>query len=228
MCCFDGTASPPQIADPDRHRKRVDVGKKPDTIPHGRNAARTENPVPLRAGFEGHQGPISIGGCKTIRFIIIFSKMPDSLNLDTQALNATMRKFGAPQTCISHYQHWCVMLRPAQVTLGSLVMAAYEPVRSFAELSPAAYTELRQVTGDVESSLKKIFGYDKMNYLMLMMVDPDVHFHAIPRYAANKEFAGREFVDKSWPGPPDLGAANESDPALQDQLVEHLRENWCR
>ncbi|MEK6595969.1 MAG: HIT family protein, partial [Pseudomonadota bacterium] len=34
-------------------------------------------------------------------------------------LNATMRKFGAPQTIIHQYQYWSVLLRPAQATLGT-------------------------------------------------------------------------------------------------------------
>jgi len=29
---------------------------------------------------------------------------------------------------------------------------------------------------------------------MLMMVDPDVHFHVLPRYAQSRSFAGREFA----------------------------------
>ena len=38
--------------------------------------------------------------------------------------NETMRKFGYPDTLIREYEHWVVLLRPAQVTLGSLVLAA--------------------------------------------------------------------------------------------------------
>ena len=35
-----------------------------------------------------------------------------------------------------------VMLRPAQITLGSLVLAAHEPAHAFSELSQASFTEL--------------------------------------------------------------------------------------
>ena len=37
-----------------------------------------------------------------------------------------MRKFGAPATCIHDYSHWSVLLRPVQITLGSLVLAAHD------------------------------------------------------------------------------------------------------
>jgi diadenosine tetraphosphate (Ap4A) HIT family hydrolase len=154
--------------------------------------------------------------------------MADSLNLYTQALNATMRKFGAPETCIQNYKYWSVMLRPAQVTLGSMVLAAFEPVNSFSELSSESFAELKVVISELENSLKLTFSYDKMNYLMLMMVDPDVHFHVIPRYAEAKHFADREFIDASWPGPPDLGRSNETDSSINKQLVEYLSENWTR
>ena len=32
-----------------------------------------------------------------------------------------------------------------------------------------------------------------------MMVDPEVHFHVIPRYSKPVEFAGEVFVDPDWP-----------------------------
>ena len=121
---------------------------------------------------------------------------------NTHHLNATMRKFGAPDTVIHQYQYWSILLRPAQATLGALVLAAHEPARAFSELSQASFTELHQVTKQMESALAKAFEYDKLNYLMLMMVDPDVHFHVIPRYAQAKQFNNIEFLDHGWPAPP--------------------------
>ncbi|NKB37238.1 MAG: HIT family protein [Gammaproteobacteria bacterium] len=152
--------------------------------------------------------------------------MADNLNLDTQALNATMLKFGAPDSCIYHYQHWLVMLRPQQATLGALVLAALEPVKAFSDLSAASFAELGQVTVDIETCLKKTFDYDKLNYLMLMMVDPDVHFHVIPRYADKKVFEGVEFEDKAWPGPPDLACKNETSEAMNQKITDFLPANW--
>ena len=42
---------------------------------------------------------------------------------------------------------------------------------------------------------------------MLMMVDPHVHFHVIPRYDGSRSFGGMSFPDRAWPGPPDLKSA---------------------
>ena len=44
--------------------------------------------------------------------------------------------------------------------------------------------------------------YERINYLMLMMVDPNVHFHVIPRYSEARQWDGVEFPDAGWPGPP--------------------------
>lgn len=32
-----------------------------------------------------------------------------------------------------------------------------------------------------------------------MMIDPEVHFHVIPRYSKPVEFHGKTFVDSDWP-----------------------------
>ena len=124
-------------------------------------------------------------------------------------MNKTMEKFGAPESCVQEYPHWTVLLRPKQVTLGSLVLVCNEPATTFASVSPQAFAELHSVVSAIEGTLKGAFEYEKINYLMLMMVDPDVHFHVIPRYSSRREFAGQQFQDFSWPGPPDLSRLNE-------------------
>ncbi|WP_293005523.1 HIT family protein [Nitrosomonas sp.] len=140
--------------------------------------------------------------------------------------NATMLKFGAPQTIIRSYQYWSVLLRPAQTTLGALVLIAHEPANAFSELSLASFNELRAVTRHIELALTQAFQYDKINYLMLMMVDPDVHFHVLPRYAQPKSFAGMEFIDAGWPAVPNLSQINKTDTDINQQIMEHLQTCW--
>ena len=48
--------------------------------------------------------------------------------------NDTMRKFGFPETLVRDYLHWVVLARPAQVTLGSLVLCAKSEAESFGAL----------------------------------------------------------------------------------------------
>ena len=122
-------------------------------------------------------------------------------------MNETMRKFGWPGTLVREFEHWAVLARPAQPTLGSLVLAAKSGATAFGDLPPEAYAELKSATAAIEAALREAVGYAKLNYLMLMMVDPHVHFHVIPRYDGAREWNGREFVDVGWPRVPDLGHA---------------------
>jgi diadenosine tetraphosphate (Ap4A) HIT family hydrolase len=138
----------------------------------------------------------------------------------------TARKFGYPDTLVREYRHWVVLLRPAQSTLGALVLASTEPAQSFSEVSAEGFGELALVTRDLESAVRACFGPDKLNYLMLMMVDPDVHFHVLPRYAEPRRFAGAGFVDPGWPGPPNLAHAPDIDPTVRQTLLTALRDAW--
>ena len=141
-------------------------------------------------------------------------------------MNATMKKFGAPGTLIRDYDHWTVLLRPGQVTLGSLVLICKEPSTAFSMISGAAFAELQSITGHIEGVLSRAFNYDRINYLMLMMVDPDVHFHVIPRYEEVRTFSGQAFMDHGWSGPPDLANINVTGTERNNQILAALQLNW--
>lgn len=140
--------------------------------------------------------------------------------------NPTEIKFGDPQTRIAQTAYWTVLLRPKQPTLGSLVLVCREPAHAFSELSAGAYADLRTVIRAIEPMLRDVTDYERINYLMLMMVDPDVHFHVLPRYAASRDFDGTEFGDAGWPGPPRLDAGTATTPAQNAALTAHLAALW--
>ncbi|MEM9386360.1 MAG: HIT family protein [Pseudomonadota bacterium] len=141
-------------------------------------------------------------------------------------MNETMTKFGYPQTLIHEYEHWCVLLRPKQVTLGSLVLAARSEATRFSDLSPASIAEQHQAVADIERVLGEWVQYEKINYLMLMMVDPHVHYHVIPRYSVPRSFADIEFADAGWPALPALGDPIAMTPAQNEALITDLRARW--
>lgn len=143
-------------------------------------------------------------------------------------MNATLRKFGHPGSLLCDYAHWCVLLRPAQATLGALILGAKSEATSLAALPPNAFTELHRVTGDIERALKVFRPFERINYLMLMMVDPHVHFHVLPRYGSPQDFAGQTFSDAGWPGPPDLKSATALTDAQMNSLRDGLRAAWPR
>ena len=144
----------------------------------------------------------------------------------TTEITPTLEKFGYPNTCIHDYTHWAVLLRPQQVTLASLVLVEKSDATSYAGISDAAMAEQKQAVADTQQNLANLFAPEKYNYLMLMMVDPNVHFHVIPRYSTEKTFAGVTFTDTGWPKLPDMA----HDHGLSDEafmmLLRHLRAHW--
>ena len=141
-------------------------------------------------------------------------------------MNKTMEAFGYPATLIREYDHWCVLLRPAQVTLGSLVLACKDPAQRFGDISAAAFAEQASVVADIERVLGEFVQFEKMNYMMLMMVDPDVHYHVLPRYSEPRTFEGVEFVDAGWPALPALGAPADTSEAVNAALLARIKGLW--
>jgi diadenosine tetraphosphate (Ap4A) HIT family hydrolase len=141
--------------------------------------------------------------------------------------NATELKFGDPDSRIAQTSHWTVLLRPRQPTLGALVLVCREDVTAFSAVSAAAFADLQQVVQRVEACLRQVVGYERINYLMLMMVDPDVHFHVIPRYSQPREHAGQVYADAGWPGPPALEPAVIPDADARTALLQRLQDAWA-
>jgi diadenosine tetraphosphate (Ap4A) HIT family hydrolase len=141
-------------------------------------------------------------------------------------MNETIVRFGYPETLVADYAHWVVLLRPAQPTLGSLVLAAKGPATAFSQLSAEAFVELARVVQDIEGRVCDAVGYAKINYLMLMMVDPNVHFHVIPRYEGERSAAGVTVRDAGWPKAPALNEAVELSAEQIAALTGWLRSDW--
>ena len=140
--------------------------------------------------------------------------------------NATMRKFGWPASRIAETEHWAVMLRLQQCTLGALVLACKQPVTAFGHVDAAGHADLGLAIKSVEAMLQATVGYEKINYLMLMMVDPDVHFHVFPRYHGEATYQGLSVPDAGWPGPPRLDAFVQPDADAATALIAHLQSSW--
>ena len=140
--------------------------------------------------------------------------------------NQTMERFGFPDTTIREYDHWVVLLRVQQVTLGSLVLCSKSDDTAFSNLSAASFEELGTVVNDIERVLSTAFNYDKINYLMLMMVDPNVHFHVLPRYAGERSMGELTTVDQGWPAAPKLDAFRELTASERATLCQHIGGFW--
>jgi len=141
-------------------------------------------------------------------------------------MNPTILSFAYPDSLVREYDQWVVLVRPDQVTLGSLVLAAKSEASAFGALPPAAFAELAEIVPAVERALRAFCAYEKINYLMLMMVDPNPHFHVIPRYSEMRSWQGIDFPDAGWPKAPQLGSAVALSPEQLRAMAVELSLNF--
>ncbi len=140
--------------------------------------------------------------------------------------NETLIKFGYPDSLVHEYDDWVVLLRPVQITVASLVLACKLDIESMGQIPANTFAELATVTSDIETVLQKTFQYDKINYLLLMMVDKHVHFHVLPRYESTRSLNGEEFEDAFWPGPPDISQTMDITSGQYDEMLVRLKSSW--
>jgi diadenosine tetraphosphate (Ap4A) HIT family hydrolase len=127
-------------------------------------------------------------------------------------------KFRVAELLVHENEHWCWSVRPVQCTLGAGVLSARQGASRLSELPVEAGAHFLGMAQVIERVLGQMFEYDRINYLMLMMVDPHVHFHVVPRYSRPVRYAGQMWSDAGWPGPPLLDG-----PAPDRGILEDIR-----
>ncbi len=137
-------------------------------------------------------------------------------------LEGFQEKFRVHELLVRQFKHWYWSVRPVQSTLGASVLSLKRYAARFSDVTAEETAELAVAASLLEKTLEKAFHYDKINYLMLMMVDPHVHFHVLPRYASSRTFGGREWSDAGWPKLPVL-TGEPGDQATLTAVVDELR-----
>jgi hypothetical protein len=79
-------------------------------------------------------------------------------------MNPTIEKFGWPATLVHEFEHWLVLVRPAQPTLGSLVLAAKSDATAYGDLPREAFTEQADAIAAIEGALRAFTAYERINY----------------------------------------------------------------
>ncbi len=135
------------------------------------------------------------------------------------------KTFDADNLTLFRTEHWSVLVRKGQVTLGTLVLAANRNFISASEFTQDELMELPQIVGRLEAALTEAFAYNKINYLTLMMSDRHYHSHVVPRYEDVRAFDGLTWEDADWPGPPNVGvppASNDTLMAIRNHLKQYF------
>lgn len=133
-------------------------------------------------------------------------------------------KFKTTELLIYESQYWIWSLRLVQATLGAGVLSLKRECPVFSELNQDEFSDLNNIIKVIEKTLKVTFNYDIMNYLMLMMVDKQVHYHVIPRYERSIDSVGISWKDLGWPGVPNL-AGDEIDNRKLHEILDTIKRN---
>ena len=108
-----------------------------------------------------------------------------------------MNKFKPKERCIKEFKYWIVCVREKQTTLGAAVLLLKRETPSVANLLPEESKEFPEVVKWYEKTCKEKFGAVKFNYIIMMMYDPFVHYHAFPRYDKNIDLFDITWEDKN-------------------------------
>lgn len=144
-----------------------------------------------------------------------------------QTVSEFREKFQVDAMTLFANDGWTVSLRPKAATLGACVISANRPHPTLAEISAEEALQFTEAVAWFERAAREAFRADKFNYLALMMVDDQLHFHALPRYAAERSAGGVSWTDPGWPGQPDLGhdpgAGGEAMAAVRGAMLAGAR-----
>lgn len=134
-----------------------------------------------------------------------------SLNADFISFR---EKFRLDELGITSVGGWCLSVRPGQLRLGAMVLSSGSGASSVAGLTPAERQGMGAAFALAERLGGGAFGADRINYLCLMMQDPIVHFHVLPRYSRSLTRYGQDWDDPDWPGPPVVTPVSSDDDVL--------------
>lgn len=135
-----------------------------------------------------------------------------------------MNKFKPEIRCIKEFKYWIVCIRGKQVTLGDAVILLKRETPSVANILPEEGAEFPAVIKWYENICIEKFGAVKFNYIIMMMKDYFVHYHAFPRYDKDISMFGREWKDTDFPSAIDFKGGLEVEELKLEQIKNYMSE----
>ena len=123
--------------------------------------------------------------------------------------------FRLPEFVVHERGGWRLSVRPGQITLGSMVLSVADGALDFTSIDGSTAQELTAACAVAERTANGLYGAVRINLACLMMKDPVVHFHVLPRYGEGVERYGQTWEDADWPGPPTFRKVETSEEVLQ-------------
>lgn len=134
-----------------------------------------------------------------------------------------MKKFDPEATCIKEFKYWIVCVRKRARTLGDAVILLKRQTDSVSNITKDEAIEYSEVIEWYEKTCADKFGATKFNYLMLMMKDNFVHYHAFPRYDKDIIKFDKVWKDEDYPVIVNLKNAEVLDDSLLNKVVSFMR-----
>ena len=129
-------------------------------------------------------------------------------------LAAFRETFRLDELTVTRNDTWVLSVRPAQLTLGSMIVSVAAGQQRFQELGATEGAGYADIVATAERLALDVYGAVRINVVALMMKDPVVHYHVLPRYDAPVDRHGTTWEDGDWPGPPVFGPAPTDDDVL--------------
>ena len=135
-----------------------------------------------------------------------------------------MSKFKPETRCIKEFKYWIVCIRAKQVTLGDAVILLKRETPSVSGMLPEEAAEFPEVVKWYENVCSKKFGAVKFNYVIMMMKDFFVHYHAFPRYDKDVNLFDMEWKDNDWPGAINFTGGSILEDEKLDEIKEYMKQ----
>lgn len=133
-------------------------------------------------------------------------------------------KFAPGESIVKRYEHWNVVVRGRQETLGDVTFVLVRKVESLGDVTPEEMAELPSAVRWFEDTAKALFEPDRIDYAVLLDRDPNVHLDAFPRYAGSVERYGRTWTDSAYPEPISKADAETLTRDQHHQLIADFAE----
>ena len=124
---------------------------------------------------------------------------------------------------IERGEYWTLVLNENQTLLGRCYFTLNRHETDFTSLAVAEQFALFEGLKRMKQALDTLFSPGHYNYVSLNNVEPHVHAHIIPRYAAWREFAGHRFSDGHLGAHYDSAAEQFLSASAYIDLVERLK-----
>jgi diadenosine tetraphosphate (Ap4A) HIT family hydrolase len=100
-----------------------------------------------------------------------------------------------PATVIREGPLWRVALNRNQDLLGKVVLALRREADDVLDVTGEEWASFTDELRRVRAAVDALFRPDVWNHAFLMNLDPQVHCHVVPRYAAERRWGGEVFTD---------------------------------